>query len=68
MLTTLLTIAVRIYRANPVRRHCNPEAGMHVWLCSFLGLPVGGTDFSDNNPCRATSLYEGNTRCPFKDA
>lgn len=68
MFNAILTFAIAVYRANPLRRHCNAAAGRHVWLCSLLGLPVGGTDFSDRNPCKATSLYEGNTRCPLKDA
>lgn len=59
---TLLKLAIAMYRVNPLRPHCNAGAGRHVWLCSLLGLDAKG------NPCGVTRAYEGNTRCPSKDA
>jgi hypothetical protein len=31
-------LAIKIYRANPYRPHCNVAAGHHVRLCVRLGL------------------------------
>jgi hypothetical protein len=35
----------RLYRANPLRPHCNVAEGRHVWLCRFLNLPSAGTGY-----------------------
>jgi hypothetical protein len=32
----VLAVMVTLYRLNPLRPHCNAEAGVHVYLCRKL--------------------------------
>lgn len=36
MLTTLINLAIRGYRTNPYRPHCDQKAGVHTVLCSLI--------------------------------
>lgn len=34
----MISILIGIYRAWPLRPHCNPDAGTHVALCRALRM------------------------------
>ena len=36
MTLKILALAVRLYRANPARPHCDGAAGMHVLACRLV--------------------------------
>lgn len=36
MLTTAILIAIRLYRMNPLRPHCDSKSGVHTRLCRAI--------------------------------
>jgi len=57
----MIGILAKLYRANPVRPHCDAGVGRHVWLCRAL---------LQQEHCKMVSagFNRGGTRCPAKDA
>lgn len=53
----ILSALIAIYRANPLRPHCHAAVEQHTFLCSLFGFNAA-----------SRGVYEGNTRCPWKDA
>lgn len=37
----MLRTLIAIYRANPIRPHCNSAAGIHTWLCRIAAPFIG---------------------------
>ena len=35
----MFRLLIAVYRANPLRPHCDGAAGRHVWLCRALVKP-----------------------------
>lgn len=33
---------IRMYRAWPLRPHCNPSQGIHAWTCRIAGIAMRG--------------------------
>jgi hypothetical protein len=43
----MITLLVAIYRAWPLRPHCNSQAGVHTFLCRLI-VPHLGMDLCPN--------------------
>lgn len=42
-----LRFMTAVYRANPVRPHCDANAGRHTWLCRAVMPRISSTDPGD---------------------